>query len=154
MKDAIPDPVKNDAAGRTWLVATGLGIVALAFILRIPGLIEPRFWQDEMISLGVAGGSLFETIVATVRYSAHPPAYYAHLNLWMLGGKNARYIILNSVLWSVGTVAALFYLGRHIVGEKTAALAALLFAIMPQSLYFAQNARMYAMICFFQVIGW
>lgn len=135
-------------------VAAGLVIILLAAILRIPGLIEPRFWQDEMISLGVAGGSFFETIIATLRYSSHPPAYYAQLNLWMLGGKNASFILLNSVLWSIGTVAALFYLGRSIVGEKAAALAALFFAIVPQSLYFATNVRMYSMICFFQVIGW
>ncbi len=136
------------------VMITGLALVGLAFMLRLPGMVEPRFWQDEMISLGVAGGTLFETIVATLRYSSHPPAYYAQLNLWMLGGKNASFIILNSVLWSVGTVAALFYLGRKIAGDKTAALAALFFAIMPQSLYFAENVRMYAMICFFQVMGW
>lgn len=154
MTDITPITKASEASGHAWPVTAGLAIVGLAIALRVPGMIEPRFWQDEMISLSVAGGSLVETIVATVRYSAHPPAYYAQLNLWMLGGKNASFIILNSVLWSVATVAALFYLGRNIVGEKTAALAALIFAIMPMSLYFAENARMYSMICFFQVAGW
>jgi mannosyltransferase len=154
MTDATPAHKASEASGNDWPAAAGLVIVGLAIALRIPGLIEPRFWQDEMISLGIANGGLVETIIGTLRFSAHPPAYYAQLNLWMMAGKNASFIILNSVAWSVAAVAAIYYLGRQIIGEKSAALAALLFAIMPQSLWFAANARMYAMICFFQVLAW
>lgn len=145
---------RSDFLPDAWSVAVGVGVIALAFAMRIPGLIDPRFWQDEMISLAIAGDGFLETIIGTLRFSAHPPAYYAQLNLWLLGGKDASYILLNSVLWSVGGVAAIFYLGRQIAGEKMAALAALFLALMPMGLYFSENARMYAMISTLEILAW
>ncbi|MFZ5914412.1 MAG: hypothetical protein ACOY17_09325 [Pseudomonadota bacterium] len=155
MRNGVATKNTVDAfSGYTNTLHLGLGVVLLAFGLRLPGLIDPLFWSDEMLSLGIAGGSFFETIVSTFRFSAHPPAYYSQLNLWMIGGKNPSFILLNSVLWSTAAVAAIIWMGKSIVGEKPAILAGLAFAIMPLSLYFADNARMYAMICFLQVLGW
>ena len=74
------------------------GIVALAFVLRLPGLTE-SIWFDELWSTRVKLGSL-DRLVRTVAVDVHPPFYLAlQACILVLRGRFAR--MSPAVLWNV-----------------------------------------------------
>lgn len=137
---------------RIWSGLSGVLGVALAF--RLVGSNSDWFWLDEMITLNVAAQPFVETIVATLRLSSHPPLYYLQMHFWMLAGHSDGWILLNSLLWSMAGVASLFVAARWVYSDRVALTAALLFGLLPVSVHFAYEARMYAMLAVFTIWAW
>ncbi|MEQ9642672.1 MAG: hypothetical protein RIM84_21790 [Alphaproteobacteria bacterium] len=129
-------------------------LLAVAVALRVPALIEPRFWLDEMISISVAQEGVLGSIIATLRLSSHPPVYYTQLAIWMLGGNGDVWLALNPVLWSLASIGLLIWLGARRLGLAAALAAAALVATLPQMLYAAENVRMYPMMHALSIVAW
>ncbi|MBK8987878.1 MAG: glycosyltransferase family 39 protein [Chloroflexi bacterium] len=130
-----------------------LGIIFLAFALRLVNLNGRPFWYDEAFSVLYAekpfATMLYGTIAQTDGAAAdvHPLFYYTILHGWMgLAGQSAAAVRLLSVLLGVTTVIVVYLLGCYLFGRRAGLLAALITAVAPFALYYAQETRMYALL--------
>ncbi len=123
-------------------------ILWLAFFLRTHNLSSQSIWWDEGHSIFVASYPISQ-IPALPAMDVHPPAYFALLNLWIsLAGSSEFALRYLSLAFSMLTVALLWHFATHLAGRQATApwLAALLTALSPTYIAYAQEVRSYAMI--------
>lgn len=139
------------ARDRSWFT-TGLslsldiGILLLAFALRLYRLDVQSIWVDEGISLHLATSSLAE-IIADRAANIHPPLYFFLLKGWVaLVGTDVFCARFLSALASLLQVVAVHAVGRRWLGHPTARIAALLTSLSPLSVIYAQEIRAYAFL--------
>ncbi|MBN1135990.1 MAG: glycosyltransferase family 39 protein [Anaerolineae bacterium] len=128
-------------AGTAGIVA----ILVLAFALRVYRLAHLSFWLDEGYSAFAAGLPLPD-LLQFVASRAHPPLYFLLLHGWAWLGQADFVLRFLSVLWGVVGVAALYALGRRLLGRRIGLLAALLLAVSPMHVWHSQDARMYSQL--------
>ena len=128
-------------------------LVLLTVILLVGGL--TRFWQighkelwlDECISAVAAEGSLAQTAVNVAQNDAHPPLYYLALNATtrLTGRSEAGHRVL-SALASTASIALTYLIGAALLSRAAGLLAAGGLALSSFQLYFAQEARLHALV--------
>ncbi len=127
-------------------------ILLLAAALRLVNLGGRALWYDEAFSILFARRSWGEMIAGTLGPTAaaaeeHPLLYYFTLHGWMrLFGDSPAAARLLSVVCGVATVALIYLLGQRLFNQRVGATAAFFTAIAPFPLYYAQEARMYALL--------
>jgi len=120
-------------------------ILFLALFLRAYRLDGQSLWADEGNSAALAGRP-FAVIAAAAAQDIHPPLYYFCLRVWTrLCGTSEIGLRSLSVVWGLLLVGAVYLLGRRAGGEARGLIAALLAAVSPFGVYYAQEARMYMM---------
>jgi mannosyltransferase len=137
---APPSALRSRAARWYWLPPAAL---TLAFGL--VGLGHRQPWEDEYASWWAAtlswpdlGGLLHHTDLVLA-------PYYVLLHLWIdLFGDSASALRLPSVLAMAGTAGLLVQLGRRVLDPWAALTAGLIFAVLPATTRYAQEARPYA----------
>jgi mannosyltransferase len=129
----------------TWLLLAV--ILMLAGALRLYRIDAQSFWNDEGNAARLAERSL-SLIVEGARGDIHPPGYYLALHYWRaLFGQSEAALRGLSALCSVALVGFAFLLGRRLFEDEVVGLvAATLVAVNPFQVYYAQEARMYAML--------
>lgn len=121
-------------------------ILLLATGLRLYRLDTQSLWNDEGNAARAAERPV-HLIVAAARADIHPPAYYLLLHVWRgLAGDSEYALRALSAFCGVLTVALTYTLGRRLSGEGTGTGASLLAALSPLSVYYSQEARMYALL--------
>ncbi len=132
--------------GRTRQALALAPILWLAMALRFHQLGLQSFWNDEGNAARLAERSV-RLIIKGAAMDIHPPGYYLLLHFWQLGAGRTEFALRAfSALCGLLTVAVVAALGRHLGGKRTGAVAALLLALHPLALYYAQEARMYALL--------
>lgn len=129
-----------------------LAILALAFLLRLWQIDKEPLWLDEAYSVhlgSLALPSLWQRITLT---DQHPPLYYLLLSAWMRFGASEFHVRLLSAFFSCLTVALTARLAYRWFRQPAAWLAALLLALSPYSIRYAQEARMYSLLTMCVVI--
>jgi mannosyltransferase len=121
-------------------------IMAVGLALRVFHLGTASLWNDELFTrfypeLGInymwTKGFALETT---------PPTYYTLMEGWShLFGTSAIALRLPSVICSTLAIPLVYVLGRDLCGFTRGLLAALIFAFAPMEIYFAQEARAYAL---------
>jgi len=126
--------------------AAGVGLAALAVMLRFEGLTRQSLWADEGNSWGMALRSLSE-IGPAAAGDIHPPLYYYLLNLWcrLFGTTEAGMRSLSAVFGCL-TVLVVYLWARRLAGGWAAVGAGSLAAISPFAVYYSQEARAYALV--------
>jgi mannosyltransferase len=125
-----------------------LALILLAFGVRIAGLTAQSFWRDEVDALRFAQAPPFTLLTNLARPGWNGPLFYVVLRLWMgAAGENEFAVRYLSLLWGVLGVALLYRLGREWFDCRVGSLAALLLATSPYLVWYAQEAKMYAMVC-------
>jgi hypothetical protein len=140
-----------NAPGRGRRVATPLLLLAITLLgwgLRSYAIGRKGLWLDEAFSVWLGWQRLPEMWGWIARLDQHPPLYYTLLNLWMRLGDDASSVRLLSAVVGTLTIPVIFLLGRRLTGPGTGLLAALLLAISPFHVRFAQEARMYTLLAF------
>ncbi|MBO9370072.1 MAG: glycosyltransferase family 39 protein [Chloroflexi bacterium] len=121
-------------------------LLLVAWALRTATLTLQSMWIDEVMALYFTRGTFAETLHTIVRPEHNGPLYYLLLFWWrhLVGDSDfaVRYL---SVLFSVLTIPLLYQLARRLLTERTAVLALWLAAFSPFTLWFAQEAKMYAL---------
>ncbi len=151
----------------SWFRRAFLPIVILivAFGLRLYHLDFQSIWWDEGHSIFVASHPMAE-IPTLPAMDVHPPAYFALLRLWSAWAGSSEFALRYlSVIFSLMTVALMWRFGAKIIGllKDTATsknytsplpvLAALMAALSPMYVAYAQEVRSYAMITFLAVVS-
>jgi 4-amino-4-deoxy-L-arabinose transferase-like glycosyltransferase len=134
------------SAGRAWLAAA---VILLGFGLRIASLGAQSLWFDEGWSWHLARLPLGEMAAVTAG-DRSPPLYYALLGAWLqLAGDSELALRFPSAAADTAAVALVIALARALAGRRAAlagTLAASLWAISPLAVWYAQEARMYALM--------
>ena len=126
-----------------WLLA----IILIALALRLHNLTYHSLWFDEAISVYWARQSIPRILEVglTLVEDRLPPLYYLTLKGWTaLFGFSEVSVRLPSVLAGVLLVPVVAGLARFLVNERAALVSALLVALNPFLIWYAQEARMYA----------
>ena len=128
-------------------------ITLLAFALRVYHLDGQSLWYDEGFSVYLAQMSMGE-ITARTAADIQPPVYYYLLHGWMLAlGRSEVALRLLSAVFGVLTVPLVFLLARRLLGAGAGLLAALLIAVSPFHVWYAQEARMYTLVTMLGVLS-
>ncbi len=119
----------------------------LAAALRAYDIGAASLWNDELFSRYYAQLGLRYMWTKGFSLETTPPTYYTLLVGWMhaFGDGEAAMRSL-SLVASVATVPLAYALAREFVDVDRALFAALLFALSPMQIYFAQEARAYALM--------
>ena len=127
-----------------------LAIVALGGFLRVHQIGSKGLWLDESFSVWLGWQPVGEMLGWLVRVDQHPPLYYTLLHFWMAlaRGDNAATVRALSALCGTLTIPVVYLLGRRLAdGDgKVGLLAALILAVSPFHVRFAQEARMYTLL--------
>ncbi|RON09431.1 hypothetical protein BK659_10925 [Pseudomonas brassicacearum] len=117
----------------------------LALIVRFYDISLPYFWTDEAFS-ALVGVQSPERIWFHLGHDVHPPLYFLILHAWMsVFGEGVVAIRALSALAGVATVALGVWLMRLITTPRVALLAGLFLALLPISVRYSQEARMYTL---------
>jgi len=138
----------------TWAIRLALlGITLLALALRLWHLNGQSLGYDEGYSVALARQSL-SAIAAQTAADIQPPLYYDLLHFWMqLFGMGEAAVRSLSLLFGVLTVPLLYALGRRLFGPATGLGAALLGAVSPFWIWYAQEARNYTLVTFLGLLS-
>lgn len=145
-----PTPSKR-VQPRSTARLTILALLLTALLIRTADLSTKSLWYDELQSVTYAHLPLADLLASVQRFDPHPPLYYLQLHLWMAAGVTDYWIKLNSVFWSLLTIAALYVVLSRIFDESVGILAAFFYTIFPFSVAYAQEARMYTQIIFLSI---
>ena len=129
-------------------------LVFLAFTLRAYRLGHQSFWYDEGQSYYFAHQDSLGAMLDVISESDHPPLYFLFLHLWMLlVGRSEFALRFTALFWSVLLVPLVYLLGRRAFGPREGITAALLMAISPFHVWYAQEARMYTLATFLRLLS-
>ena len=121
-------------------------ILAAAAALRAITLGSKGLWLDEAYSVHLAGQSL-GGLISQLSLESTPPLYYLGLHFWMnIFGMGEAAVRTLSLVFSLGTIAVLYALGRKFFGLAAGVAAAVLAAVAPLQVYYAQETRMYSLL--------
>ena len=131
----------------TWFLAMFLAILAVCVALRLWQLDRTSLWTDEIFSryyYDLLGPRFLFT--EGLRVEPTFPLYYVILRGWMEFTGASEYALRSlSVLMSVAALPLVYLLARELGSRRQALVAAGLYAICPFAVYFAHEARVYAM---------
>jgi mannosyltransferase len=128
------------------ITLTLLAIIALGAFLRLYRIGTNGLWIDEAFSIWMGRQPAGEMLGWLAQIDQHPPLYYLLLHVWMRLGDDQAVVRGFSALCSTLTIPAIYLLGRRLVDQKLGLLAALILAVSPFHVHFAQEARMYALL--------
>ncbi|MEZ0065468.1 mannosyltransferase [Streptacidiphilus sp. MAP12-20] len=119
----------------------------LALLLGAWQLGRPLLWRDELASWSAARRSLGQLWGLLDHVDAVSGFYYFFLHFWMqLFGDSPVSLRLPSVLMTGVTAGLTAVVGKRLFGTRVGIWAGLLFAVVPLTSRYAQEARAYAMV--------
>jgi hypothetical protein len=117
--------------------------------LRVFLLDNKGMWLDETFSVWLANHSVVDMLQWIVKIDQHPPLYYLLLHYWIAhNGDTPYYVRLLSALFGAGTIPMIYLIGKRMSGVVMGLAAAVILALSPFNIRFAQEARMYTLLTF------
>jgi mannosyltransferase len=134
-----------------WLL---VGLMLIAFGLRVYQLPAQSLWSDEGLSLYRARLTLSENLTNIIvvppgvpTQDTNPPLYFIALSaLRAVAGESEYVLRFVSVIAGVLLVPLLYVTGKRLFSEQAGWLAALLGTVSPFLVWYAQEARMYTLL--------
>ena len=122
-------------------------ILICAAAIRLGSLGTAPLWTDELFSTTYPSLGLHYLWGEGMRLEPTSPLYYSLI--WLIerwGGQSEFWLRLPSAMASLGCVVLAAALARELTGNrKTALLASLILAVSPQNVFYAEEARGYAL---------
>lgn len=140
------------------LRAPHAGIVAItvaAAVLRFSTLDVQSYWFDESVTvIDILDPGLWDTLRAVVFEDITPPLYFALAWLWTQPfGEGEVALRSLSALFGTATVPVAYLLGARLASRRAGLVLAALVAVSPLTVWFAQEARAYAVAIFFTALS-
>jgi len=147
--------------GARWLAqlpehprAAVVALTLVAAALRLFRLGSQSLWHDEAVTAGLAAASLPGLMAEILTREGNMALYYLLINLWTTLGNSEWMLRFPSALLSAATVPLLYALAARLFGTSTALFATALFAVHPNALAYAQEARSYSLFVLLVVTSW
>ena len=149
-----PEEARARLAPRGRLVVGA--ILALAAVLSFWRIDAKSLWLDEAVTWDYASqSSVVEAGRMIIESDTHPPLYSFAVYYWMKLGGGEGMLRAPSAMAAVVCVWLVYLVGRRLGDERTARIAALLQALSAHAVYFAQEARGYAVLTAMALaLGW
>ncbi len=145
MTDEASPALRRRQERRALFIALVIIILLLAAAARFHRLGAQSLWYDEGVAYAHSTRTLPQ-LISHLQTNVHVPAYFTLLGWWRdLTGASEFALRMPSALFSVISVAFAYGLGARLF-HPVAGLAAALVAFNSFSIYYAQEARMYAML--------
>jgi mannosyltransferase len=126
--------------------------VALGMLLRIRT--RQDLWVDEALSVNISRLAP-RALLEALRHDGHPPVYYLLLHGWMRAfGEGALAVRSLSTVLSLCTLPLAWVAGRRYGGRRCAIAALALFAVVPSTVRFGSEARMYSLVVLLVLAAW
>ncbi|MGA8439637.1 MAG: glycosyltransferase family 39 protein [Candidatus Sulfotelmatobacter sp.] len=116
-----------------------------AAALRFLFLARKPFWFDECFSVEVARLSWHDMVRLLWRREANMSLYYLLLRGWLHFGSSPFFIRGLSVIFSLATLPAIFWLAGRLFDRRVALVAVALMSFNAYSIRYAQEARSYSL---------
>ena len=157
--DGVPKDLSIRAQGKIWaspnyrsdctsVVITSFAVIA-AVLLRWSGLDSQSLWMDEGYTLWISRFSP-QQIWHALSIDTSPPLYYILLHYWLKClGTSAISLRALSALFGTLSILLVYLLARKILADSTSvALAMSLYAVSFYQIWYAKEARCYALLVF------
>ena len=130
-----------------------ISVSLLAFGTRVYHLASQSLWADEAKSVVVSSWPVLSILTEQASHE-HPPLHYLLLHFLMpLAGRSEFAVRYVSLFFGVLLVPLLYVVGKMLAGERVGILAALVAALSPFYVRFAQETRMYTLAIFFSLLS-
>ncbi|HVR22257.1 MAG TPA: hypothetical protein VMU26_02965 [Candidatus Polarisedimenticolia bacterium] len=126
-------------------VGTLASLVIAAAVLRFSYLGRKPFWFDECFSVEVARLSGQNLLRLLWRREANMSLYYLMLRGWLQFGSSPFFVRSLSVMVSLATLPAIFWLARKLFDSRVALIAVALISFNAYHIRYAQEARSYSL---------
>jgi uncharacterized membrane protein len=134
-------------------IRLSLGVLCLAaLLLRLFRLTHQSFWNDEILTIDNAGGSLSETLV-DARDRNILPLYYLAIRGFLSYAPAELWLRIPSVLFGTLSVPAYYLVLRRLGGAPLGLAGAALIAFSPFHVWYSQEARPYALLILLSLIA-
>ncbi len=120
-------------------------VILLGLLLRLWGLGSRNLWHDEAVTYFLSfHGSL------PLSRSLEPPIYFLILKAWLylVPSPTEFWMRLPSVFLSVSSVLLLYRLAKRLLDQRLALISSLILSLSPIHIWYAQEARVYALYVF------
>lgn len=122
-----------------------IGLLLLAFVLRVINLGRDSFWMDELTSAQVSAGTLLEILHWNVTVGVHPPGHLILLHFWQqLAGGSEFGLRFFALLAGIATLAVGYRLAKDLFGALPALANLALLTCSNVLIYYARENRAYA----------
>ena len=138
----------------TAIAALLLGLILLAFAIRIHRLDFQSLWRDEVDAIRFAQRGLSELAANFLEIGQNGPLYFLLLHYWIrLAGTSEFAVRFFSLAFGVLIIPLIHTFGRQLLGTRTGLLAALLVALSPYHIWYSQEAKMYSLVAFLALLS-
>ncbi|WFE61566.1 glycosyltransferase family 39 protein [Micromonospora sp. WMMD712] len=137
-----------------WLRAVWLWPAAAALAVTGVGIGSAQPWRDELATWSAATRPLGDLTRMAGTIDAATWPYYLSMHGWVaLCGDSPAALRLPSALAMAGTAGLTATLGARLLGRRAGLAGGLLFAVLPGTSRYAQEARPYAFVALFAVLA-
>lgn len=126
-------------------------IILLALAIRLLTLTHESFFMDEIWQTSFYAKDLFQ-LFESAAGQAQPPLDYLVGQLVYQYAQGDFALRLPSALFGTGAVALMMLLSVRLIGPAYGLTVGLIYALLPYSLYYSQEARPYAIAIFFLLL--
>jgi mannosyltransferase len=151
-----PSHSQADRQSRLWTtnsVAALAVLTAVGTVLRFLFLVRKPFWFDECFSVEVARLRWSDFFQLLWRREANMSLYYLLLRGWLHFGSSEFFIRSLSVICSLASVWAIYWLAGMLFGRRVALLSAGLLSFNTYHIRYAQEARSYSLFVFLAILS-
>jgi mannosyltransferase len=142
------------AAARDPYIRALAAITVLAAVVRFAVVGIPSFWPDEGFTIRILDGSLAHALDTIPKTESTPPLYYVLAWGWAkVFGTSEEGVRSFSALCGVLTVPVAAAAATRLVDRRTGLITAALLAANPFLIWFAQEARAYALMVLLAAVG-
>jgi len=138
-------------------------ILACAFVLRITHLNHYDLWFDELgaqmysapyltRAADITGDAIPSLALSQMRNDPHSPLYYSFIYIYSILFGDGKSLRILSVIFSLLSLIVFYKFSRLFFDERVSLYALLIMAFNPFYLWYAQEARVYAMANFFSLL--
>lgn len=133
---------------RFWFPGELILLTALGAFLRIFRLGDQGLWIDEVFMVTMATErSLSELLFVVPQFEPHPPLYNVFMWVWVkFLGTSELAMRSSSVIFSIAIIPLVYVLSRRLFDRRTAGIVSAFIAVSPLQIWYAQEARMYALL--------
>jgi hypothetical protein len=142
--DGFPNPAK---------ISLALGLLCIVgLLLRLFRLSHQSFWNDEILTLDNASGSLLEVLAGTRDLNVLP-LYYLTIRAFLTSIPAEYWLRIPSVLFGTLSIPAYYLVLRHWGGAVLGLTGAALLTFSPFHVWYSQEARPYALLLLLSLVS-
>lgn len=130
-----------------------IALLLAGVLLRFFRLDLQSFWFDEAASVFFAGQPTWEAFFGVIRQDVHPPFYFVLLHYWLELFGDSDFITRSfSAVCATASLPLYYVLARSVLPRKQAYFALAIFALSGFQIWYAQEARAYALIVLMGIV--